>query len=70
MWCVQQQSLPPSCVQIIGLLYTEIQAQAGGDGPCGDRVKQFADCMSRFNGDMGACQPYFEAMQQCKTSFA
>jgi coiled-coil-helix-coiled-coil-helix domain-containing protein 10 len=39
-------------------------------GPCADSVKQFADCMSRFSGDMGACQPYFDAMQQCKTQFA
>lgn len=40
------------------------------DGPCGDRVKQFAECMSRYNGDMGACQPYFDAMQQCKVQFS
>lgn len=40
------------------------------DGVCGESVKQFADCMSRYSGDMGACQPYFDAMQQCKTRFA
>lgn len=36
------------------------------DGPCADRVKLFSDCMSHYNGDMGACQSYFDAMQQCK----
>lgn len=40
------------------------------EGPCGDRVKQFAECMSKYNGDMGACEPYFVAMQECKRSFA
>lgn len=37
------------------------------EGPCGGRVKEFADCMSRNNGDMQACNFYFEAMQACKT---
>lgn len=36
------------------------------EGPCGAQAKAFAECMSRNNGDMGACQFYFEAMQQCK----
>lgn len=36
-----------------------------GDGPCGSQVKAFAECMSK-NGDMAACQYYFDAMQQCK----
>jgi hypothetical protein len=36
------------------------------EGPCGAQAKAFAECMSRANGDMGACQYYFEAMQQCK----
>ncbi|KXZ41786.1 hypothetical protein GPECTOR_284g756 [Gonium pectorale] len=35
------------------------------DGPCGGQVKAFADCMSKHNGDMGACQWYFDMMQQC-----
>jgi hypothetical protein len=36
------------------------------DGPCGQKVKEFADCMSRNNGDMSACNFYFESMQSCK----
>lgn len=36
------------------------------EGPCVDRVKAFAECMSKNSGDMGACQFYFDAMQQCK----
>lgn len=38
----------------------------GSDGPCGQRVKEFGDCMSRNNGDMQACNFYFESMQACK----
>jgi hypothetical protein len=36
------------------------------EGPCGQRVKEFGDCMSRNNGDMAACSFYFDAMQSCK----
>ena len=36
------------------------------EGPCAQQAKAFAECMSRANGEMGACQFYFEAMQQCK----
>jgi hypothetical protein len=39
---------------------------AAAGGPCNDQVKAFADCMSRANGDMGACSYYFENMQSCK----
>lgn len=39
------------------------------EGPCGVNVKSFADCMSRANGDMGACTEYFNAMQQCKSNY-
>lgn len=39
---------------------------AGGSGPCGEQVKGFTECMTRSNGDMSACQWYFDAMQQCK----
>jgi len=45
-------------------------AMPAADGPCADRVKAFADCMSRSNGDMTACSMYFDAMQQCKLQFA
>lgn len=44
-------------------------APMSDDGPCGQRVKEFADCMSRNNGDMQACNFYFESMQSCKTQY-
>ncbi|RMZ53568.1 hypothetical protein APUTEX25_003390, partial [Auxenochlorella protothecoides] len=34
--------------------------------PCSEQAKAFADCMSWASGDMGACQQYFDAMQQCR----
>lgn len=40
------------------------------DGPCGSHVKAFAECMSRNNGEMSACQYYFESMQACKVGSA
>ncbi|GIL81824.1 hypothetical protein Vretifemale_10813, partial [Volvox reticuliferus] len=40
------------------------------EGPCSTQVKAFADCMSKNSGDMGACQWYFDAMQQCKLGSA
>lgn len=39
---------------------------APAEGPCAQQVKGFAECMSRTNGDMAACQFYFDLMQQCK----
>lgn len=33
---------------------------------CAAQSKAFAECMSRNNADMAACQFYFEAMQACK----
>jgi len=44
-------------------------ASGSAEGPCGNQVKNFAECMSRNNGDMGACNIYFDAMQQCKLSY-
>lgn len=41
-------------------------APVQAEGPCAQQAKAFAECMSRASGDMGACQFYFEAMQQCK----
>lgn len=38
------------------------------EGSCSNQVKSFADCMTKHNGDMGACQWYFDAMQQCKVN--
>ena len=49
------------------------QVQAGAQQlqqaqhPCADAAQQFADCMSRSSGDMGACEFFYNAMQQCKT---
>lgn len=36
--------------------------------PCADQAKAFADCMGWSNGDMGACQDYFDKMQACRRS--
>lgn len=33
---------------------------------CAVQAKAFSDCMSYHNGDMPACQEYFEKMQQCR----
>ena len=33
---------------------------------CEAQAKAFTDCMSANNGDMGACQFYFDALQQYK----
>jgi len=41
-------------------------AQAAAQDPCGQTAKYFADCMSANNGDFAVCEPYFQAMQQCK----
>ncbi|KAL6774409.1 hypothetical protein ACKKBG_A24895 [Auxenochlorella protothecoides x Auxenochlorella symbiontica] len=38
--------------------------------PCSEQAKAFADCMSWASGDMGACQQYFDAMQQCRLNVA
>lgn len=40
------------------------------EGPCQGQAKAFAECMARANGDMGACQYYFDAMQSCRTTFS
>jgi hypothetical protein len=42
------------------------QEIVSGNMPCADQAKSFADCMSWANGDMGACQQYFESMQACR----
>lgn len=39
-----------------------VQEQA----PCADQAKAFADCMAWSEGDMGACQEYFDLMQSCR----
>ncbi|KAI7842545.1 hypothetical protein COHA_003782 [Chlorella ohadii] len=43
-----------------------VQEQA----PCADQAKAFADCMAWSEGDMGACQEYFERMQSCRRAVA
>eukprot|EP00803_Ostreobium_quekettii_P007285 evm.model.scf_633.4 EVM.evm.TU.scf_633.4 scf_633:51924-52567(+) len=42
------------------------QAPAAMAGACEYQSKAFTDCMTANNGDMGACQFYFDALQQCK----
>jgi coiled-coil-helix-coiled-coil-helix domain-containing protein 10 len=48
------------------------QVQAGAQQlqqakhPCADAATQFAECMSKNGGDMGACDFFYNAMQQCK----
>lgn len=37
--------------------------QASPEERCAQQAKAFAECMSRNNADMGACQFYYEAMQ-------
>jgi coiled-coil-helix-coiled-coil-helix domain-containing protein 10 len=50
----------------------QAQVQAGAQQlqqaqhPCADAATQFADCMSRSSGDMGACEFFYNAMQKCK----
>jgi hypothetical protein len=43
-----------------------LYSPAQPSGPCAEQAKAFAECMSRSNGDMGACTLYFDSMQQCK----
>ena len=38
-------------------------AQQGAGGRCAAQSKVFAECMSRNNADLGACQFYFKSMQ-------
>lgn len=35
---------------------------------CANQAKSFTDCMTANNGDMGACQFYFDTLQQCKNA--
>lgn len=48
--------------------YQAPSSYAPQSGGCNDQVKAFSDCMSNNNGDMGACNYFFESMQQCKVS--
>lgn len=47
---------------------TEQQTYAQAPSACEAQAKAFTDCMTANNGDMGACQFYFDALQQCKLS--
>jgi hypothetical protein len=38
-------------------------AQQSAEEKCAAQSKAFAECMSRNNADLGACQFYFESMQ-------
>lgn len=33
---------------------------------CKNQAKAFTDCMTENNGEMAACQFYFDMLQQCK----
>ena len=35
-------------------------------GDCVNQSKVFADCMAANNGELAACQFYFDMLQQCK----
>lgn len=39
------------------------QQQQSPEERCAGQAKAFAECMSRNNADIGACQFYFESMQ-------
>ena len=36
------------------------------DVPCSRQAKTFADCMADNNGEMGACQYYFDTLRRCR----
>lgn len=39
------------------------------EGPsCQNQAKAFTDCMTENNGEMAACQFYFDMLQQCKAN--
>ncbi|GMH35932.1 hypothetical protein BSKO_03800 [Bryopsis sp. KO-2023] len=42
-----------------------VQSVAPGE-VCANQAKAFTDCMTANNGEMGACQFYFDTLQQCK----
>ncbi|KAI8466912.1 MAG: hypothetical protein J3K34DRAFT_432131 [Monoraphidium minutum] len=58
----EHQGAPPAAAPM------EAAAPAGAaqEGPCAAQAKAFAECIQRSGGDMGACQPYLDVMQQCK----
>eukprot|EP01024_Parvocaulis_polyphysoides_P042697 TRINITY_DN3899_c0_g1_i4.p4 TRINITY_DN3899_c0_g1~~TRINITY_DN3899_c0_g1_i4.p4 ORF type:complete len:109 (-),score=36.23 TRINITY_DN3899_c0_g1_i4:238-522(-) len=43
-------------------------AQQAAGGVCDNQSKAFAECMSNTNGDMGACEFFFNTLQQCKAA--
>jgi len=57
---------PYICTPHTPLAAQPAASMAGSMNPCEERVREFADCMTRANGDMSACQFYFESMNTCK----
>jgi coiled-coil-helix-coiled-coil-helix domain-containing protein 10 len=53
---------PPEPAQ----LQASAQQLQQAEHPCANTAKLFADCMSKNNGDMGACDFVYNAMQDCK----
>lgn len=45
------------------------QQQQQVQGACGEQIKAFTECLQRNQGDMNACQFYFDSMQQCKVNY-
>jgi CHCH domain len=56
-------SVDPSSTDILTL--QEI-VNAGPQEPCQQQAKMFSDCMVYNNGELGACQHYFDGLQQCR----
>ena len=55
---------PPEPAQ----LQESAQQLQKAEHPCANTAQLFADCMSKNNGDMGACDFVYNAMQECKLS--
>lgn len=56
----------PEPAQAVGAAQEIVKEQQ----PCSLQAKYFADCMSNAHGDMNVCQPYFDAMQQCRLNYS
>jgi hypothetical protein len=41
-------------------------AASAGRGPCADFSSQLEECMRTNNGNVGACQFYFDALSKCQ----
>ena len=43
-----------------------LQSAPENADPCYTMTKAFTECMTQSHGDMGACQHWFDAVNQCK----